>query len=157
MEILTSKKIRYILPDLPELITPPVSSQADDDDDDLVSSSTVSPLRRIDSSDVQRLFDEPFLPLVRPPFISFIGLVCVEMVLQVPFVMGMSSKSSSIFNTGKSLLSPDFGKLKCFEYFSNNSVLYFRWFLGVMHNCRSFGLSTLNDCSGMYVCFINRK
>ena len=56
------KKEVKSLPDFPELITPPVSSHADDDADDLVSSSSmVSPLRKIDSSDVHRLFEEPFL------------------------------------------------------------------------------------------------
>lgn len=149
------------LPDLPELITPPVSSHADDDADDLVSSSTVSPLLKIDSSDVQRLFDEPFLLFVRLVICnSFTGLVCVDIVLHVPFVMGMSSKSSSIFNTGKLLVSFDVGgkSINCFEYFCNISIALaaacLRPFdLFDVNNGRSFGRrSTLNDCRGMYVC-----
>lgn len=136
-------------PDLPELITPPVSSQADDDDD-FVSSSTVSALLlRIDSSDVHRLFEEPFL-LFRSAFNSFTGLVCVDIVLHVPFVMGISSKSSSIFSTGKLLLSPDVAKSNCLEYFSKMSTAYFRLLLDdSAYNGRSFGRSTLNDCSGI--------
>lgn len=156
----TSKVIKN-LPDFPELITPPVSSHADDDDDDdlMSSSSPVSPLRKIDSSDVQRLFDEPFL-FVRPVLLvnSFTGLVCVDIVLHVPFVMGMSSKSSSIFNTGKLPVSFDVDNPKCgcFEYFSNISTAYLRFPLvddGVVggNNGKSLGRSTLNDCNGIYV------
>lgn len=119
-------ELAWGLPDLPELITPPVSSHADDDDDDLVSSSTISPLLKIDSSDVHRLFEEPFLLFRAPEFNSFIWPVCVDIVLHVPFVMGMSSKSSSILSTGKLLLllvvivvllSYDVGNsVNCFAY-----------------------------------------
>lgn len=110
------------LPDLPELMTPPVSSQ--DDDDDLISSS--APLK-IDSSDVHRLFDEPTLRLIRVEFISFMGLVCVDIDLHVPFVMDISSKSSSIFSTGKLVgCCSVAGKPYGLEYFSNTSGECFR-------------------------------
>lgn len=144
-------KKKKFLPDLPELITPPVSSQ--DDDDDLLSSS--APLK-IDSSDVQRLFEEPAFLLIRFEFISFMGLVCVDIDLHVPFVMEISSKSSSIFNTGKWFWWPDTGKSYGLEYFSNTSRECFRFPLDDACNGRSFGRSTLNECNGIYVCEYNK-
>lgn len=163
---------------MPELIAPPVSSQADDEVD-LLSSSTVSAaLRNIDSSDDHRLDAEPFLlPFLLFPlpvvFIgvvgvvvvvvavvrSFTGLVWVDVVLQTPillFVMVMSSRSSSsIFNTGKLLfVSSDDGKLNCVEYFFSRPIDCFRLTLAidVGASLRSDGVSRLNDCNGMYVC-----
>lgn len=121
----------FNLPDFPELITAPVSSQADDDVDDLLSSSTG--LLNIDSFDVHGLDVEIFLLLL-----SFNE--CAKW--QAPFVMETSSKSSSIFNTGKSplLLIGGDGKLRCLWYaLSMFSVLF----------VSNVDESKLNDCNGM--------
>lgn len=152
-ENLSIKKCRKLFsPDLLELIPPPVSSH---DDDDLVSSS--APLK-MDSSDVHRLFDDPAFLLFRCALISAMGLaVCVDVVLYVPFVMVISSKSSSIFNTGKWLWWPVAARSYGLAYFSSTSTVCFRLPLDDVCSGRSFGRSTLNDCNGMYACVNDRN
>lgn len=134
-------------PDLSELIATPVSSHADDDVD-LLSSSTVSALRSIDSSDVQMVDVEPFLFVT-----SWIGLVCVDVDVVLHPVIEMPSRSSSIFNTGKfsSVFIAAAVAFACnggFAYFlRRTSAVAF-----LLPPIAVSGFSRLNDCNGMYVC-----
>lgn len=101
-------------PDLPELKTARVSSHADDDvadADDLLSSSTIPGLLNIDSFDVH-------------------GLVCVIFRLQFCSLVKysrLSSKSSSIFNTGKWVLLTVVGNRNCSLYGFRWSIFAFAW------------------------------